>query len=146
MEAIANFLRETFGIDINGGRGRGSGDAEGDYSPPVDVFETTTDFVIHVSLAGAKKEDLGVTWNPEDSTVQIAGVIHRPGDEDFLKTIAMDERNIGPFARQVRLGDRAHPASVDADAITARMEDGVLMVNVPKVEKEPVEAKKVNVQ
>ena len=147
MDAIANFLKETFGVDLSGSRGRSRsrGDPDADYVPPVDVFDTPKAFVIHVSLAGAKKEDLGVTWNAEDSSVHVAGVIHRPGDEELLKTIGMDERDVGAFARNVRLGDRTHPAAIDSDAITARMEDGVLIVEVPKSQ-DFVKSKKVEVE
>ena len=146
MDVIAKFLKESFGIDLGGGdRGRGRNDPDADYVPPVDVFDSPAAFVIHVSLAGAKKEDLGVTWNAEESSLHVAGVIHRPGDEALLKTIAMDERDVGAFERNVRLGDRTHPAAIDADNITARMEDGVLIVEVPKAQGF-VKSKKVEVE
>jgi HSP20 family protein len=45
----------------------------------------------------------------------------------------------------VRLGSRANPASVDSDAITAKMEDGVLRIDVPKLDAGYVEIKKVDV-
>ena len=143
MEALAEFLRDNFGIDA--GSSKRAEDKDKDFKPVADVFDTTNAYVIHVSLAGAKKEDLGVHYDPENSEVNIAGVIHRAGDEEFLKTLALDEREIGVFERKIKLGTKAQPATVNADGISAKMEDGVLMIRVPKSE-EFVEIKKVDIQ
>ena len=119
----------------------------GDFSPDADIFDTPSGFVIHVSLPGAKKEDVGVNWDAEKSELSIAGVVYRPGDEEFLKTLAVDERKVGPFERKVRLGTRASPANIDAEGISAKLEDGVLRVEVPKLEREGfVEVRKVDVE
>lgn len=117
-----------------------------DFTPEADVFDTTESFVIHISLPGAKKEDVGVNWDADKSELNVAGVIYRPGDEDFLKTLAMNERKVGAFERKIRLGSRANPAQVDVDGITARMEDGVLRVEVPKLDSGYVEIKKVDIE
>lgn len=117
-----------------------------DFKPEVDVFDTADSFVVHVSLPGAKKEDLGVNWDAEKSELNIAGVIYRPGDEELLKTLALDERKIGAFERKIRLGSRANPAQVDVDSIVARLEDGILRIEVPKQDAEYVEIKKVDIE
>ena len=143
MDGLSQIFKDNFDIDVTNGGAAAAADK--DFNPPVDVFDTPEAFVVHVSLAGAKKEDLGVSWDPEKSELNVAGVIHRPGDEEFLKTLAMDERDIGAFERKIKLGSKAHPVTVDADGISAKMEDGVLMVRVPKVE-EFVEIKKVDIQ
>lgn len=117
-----------------------------DFKPEADVFDTAEAFVIHVSLPGAKKEDVGVSWDAEKSELSVAGVVYRPGDEEFLKTLAMDERRVGAFERKVRLGSRANPAQVDVEGITARMEDGVLRVEVPKLDGGYVEIRKVDIE
>ena len=101
---------------------------------------------MHASLPGAKKEDVGVNWDAEKSELSIAGVIYRPGDEEFLKTIAMEERKVGAFERKVRLGSRANPAQIDAEGITAKLEDGILRVEVPKMEGDWAEIKKVEIE
>lgn len=117
-----------------------------DFKPEADVFDTESAFVVHVSVPGAKKEDVGVNWDVEKSELTIAGVTYRPGDEDFIKTLAMDERKVGPFEKKIRLGTRANPAQVDADAITAKLEDGVLRIEVPKMDRDYVEVKKVDIE
>lgn len=117
-----------------------------DHTPDADVFDTENAFVVHVSLPGAKKEDVGVNWDAEKSELSVAGVIYRPGDEEFLKTLAVNERKVGPFERKIRLGTRATPAHIDADAITAKLEDGILRVEVPKLDTGYVEIKKVDIE
>jgi HSP20 family protein len=101
---------------------------------------------VHISLPGAKKEDVGVNWDAEKSELSVAGVIYRPGDEEFLKTLALDERKVGPFERKIRLGTRASPAHIDADGITAKLEDGILRVEVPKLDTGYVEIRKVDIE
>ncbi|EON62182.1 hypothetical protein W97_01402 [Coniosporium apollinis CBS 100218] len=120
--------------------------ATSDFTPEADVFDTESAYIVHLSLPGAKKEDLGVNWDPEKSELSVTGVIHRPGDEELLKTLALDERKVGPFERKVRLGSRANPAQVDVDMITAKLEDGILRVEVPKLDKDYVEIKKVDIE
>jgi HSP20 family protein len=119
---------------------------EEDFKPEVDVFDTESSYVLHLSLPGAKKEDVGVSWDSEKSELTVAGVIHRPGDEEFLQTLAMDERKVGAFERKIRLGSLANPANVDVDAISAKLEDGILRVEVPKLDKDYVEVKMVDIE
>ena len=102
--------------------------------------------MIHISLPGAKKEDVGINWDAEKSELVVTGVIYRPGDEELLKTLAMNERKVGLFGRKIRLGTRANPAHVDADGITAKLEDGVLRVEVGKESEGFVEIKKVDIE
>jgi HSP20 family protein len=117
-----------------------------DFTPEADVFDTEDSYVIHISLPGAKKEDVGVNWDAEKSEINVAGVIYRPGDEEFLKSLALNERKVGAFERMIRLGSRANPAHVDVEGITAKLEDGVLRVTVPKMNGEFVDVKKVDVE
>ncbi|KAJ5791887.1 uncharacterized protein N7518_008898 [Penicillium psychrosexuale] len=117
------------------------------YKPEVDVFDTPEAFVIHVALPGTKREDVEVNWDPKTVEVSISGVINRPGPEDLVKTIALDERKVGAFERKVRLGSRANPPKVDGDAISAKLEDGVLVIEVPKTEPDDdAEVKRVEVE
>ena len=142
------FQSQIFGGDNNntGGTTDAAEKAQEDFKPDVDVFDTTEAFVVHVSLPGAKKEDVGVNWDSEKSELSIAGVVYRPGDEELLKTLALDERKVGAFERKVRLGSRANPAQVDVDGISAKLEDGVLRVEVPKLDAGYVEIKKVDIE
>lgn len=126
---IAQFFQSQLFGNNNAEKKRSGND---DFTPPVDVFDTEAAYVVHVSLAGAKKEDITLNWDADQSELKIGGVIVRPGDEEFLKTLALDERNIGVFERKVKLGSRAHPARVQGEGISAKLEAGVLTIQVPK--------------
>jgi HSP20 family protein len=117
-----------------------------DFNPDVDVFDTESAFVVHLSLPGAEKEDIGVSWDSDKSELTVSGVVHRPGDEELLKTLALDERKVGAFERKVRLGTRATPAQVDIDGITARLDNGILYVEVPKLNNDFVDVRKVDIE
>ncbi|RFU32467.1 hypothetical protein B7463_g3871, partial [Scytalidium lignicola] len=119
------------------------------FAPPVDMFTTSSSYVLHVSLPGAKKEDLGVNWDADSGELNIAGVIYRNGDEEFLNSIIRSERKIGMFERIIKLPPPGitseEKEEIDGDHIVAKLEDGVLVVTVPKVEREWTEIKKVDI-
>lgn len=123
---------------------KGSNSAnDNSFSPLIDTFNTPSAYVLHIALPGAKKEDIGVKWDLDTSTLSIAGVVHRPGDEAFLQMLTTGERSVGMFERKVVLppagGEREE---VDGPAIYASMEDGILIVTVPKLENEWTEIHK----
>jgi HSP20 family protein len=140
-------LGSRLGIDLSGAA-EGLGlerfnasrrDNDVDFEPRADIFDTAAQYVIHLSLPGAKKEDLGVDWDGENSVLRIAGVVYRPGaDEELLKHLAVDgrKREIGVFEKSIRLGTKRDPAAIDVAGIKAKMSDGVLVVTVPKVKVE----------
>ena len=146
MSKIGEFFSTYFGPDNTNDAANKSNNGSKDFTPPADVFDTEDAYIVHVSLPGAKKEDVGVNWDADKSEISVAGVVYRPGDEDFLKTLALDERTVGVFEKKIRLGSRASPAQVDVDAIAAKMEDGVLVVQIPKLDREYVEVKKVDIE
>ncbi|KAK2002222.1 HSP20-like chaperone [Colletotrichum falcatum] len=152
---LAQQIREwasRFGVNTGPGpRSRGPGrdyvDDESSFTPPADIFTTDKEYVLHFALPGAKKDDIGVDWNAEKGELRVAGVVYRPGDEDFLATMTSSERRIGMFSRSVPLPPAGSAREeIDAPSITAKMEDGILIVTVPKVEKEWTEIHKVDIK
>jgi HSP20 family protein len=115
--------------------------------PPIDVFSTEKGYVLHVALPGAKKEDVGVNFDAEKGELNVAGVVYRQGDEEFLKSLTQSERRVGVFERTIKIPPMGQEKEeVDGDAISAKLEDGVLIVTVPKVEKEWTDVKKVDIE
>jgi HSP20 family protein len=147
---IAQAIR-NFATDVQGTRGpEAAAEDEHTFTPPIDIFTTTDGYVLHIALPGAKKEDVGVNWDADKNELSVAGVVYRPGDEAFLANLTRGERRVGMFERSVRLPPVGVPSEekeeVDAENITARMEDGVLIVTVPKVEREWTEVRKVDIE
>ena len=148
MTKLAGFISQFIPEEVlsGGARNSASKDSNKDFTPPADIFDTEDAYIVHISLPGAKKEDVGVNWDADKSELNVAGVIYRPGDEAFLKTLALDERKVGVFDRKVRMGSKTAPAQVDAEGISAKMEEGVLMVTIPKTDADIVEVKKVDIE
>lgn len=56
------------------------------------------------------------------------------------------ERKVGAFKKDIKLGGGDKEDEVDGDEITAKMEDGVLVISIPKVEREWTEIKRVEIE
>jgi HSP20 family protein len=130
------------------GSGETPSEEDGSFTPPIDIFNTPNNWTIHLAIPGAKKEDIGVNWDADHATLTVSGVVHRPGDEEFINSMISGERKVGLFERKIQLPPtegNENKDEVDGDHITAKMEDGILIVVVPKVEKEWTEIKKVDI-
>lgn len=136
LNPLVQFLQEQLDAVT-----QGAASDSNDFQPPVDVFAAPTAVHIHVSLPGAKKEDVGLNYDADTSELSIAGVIYRPGDEEFLKTLTKGERAVGVFDRKVKLS-----SDVDIEAISAKLEDGVLKIELPHKEKDFVNVRKVDIE
>lgn len=135
---LRNALRDFVNQGATGSSNE-QNETEDTFVPPVDVFNTEKAYVLHFALPGASKEDVGVHWQPEESSLKVAGVVYRPGNEELLQSLMTAERKVGMFERSVQLPPAGSDKKeeVDGFGITAKMDNGVLIITVPKVEKEP---------
>ena len=97
------------------------------WSPSVDVYETTENIVIKAEVPGVKKEDISV--EVKDNTLYLKG------ERKFEKDVKEEnyhrmERSYGSFRRVFSL-----PATVEQDQVKASFKDGVLEIMLPKAEK-----------
>lgn len=94
--------------------------------PSMDLAETEDAYVLRADLPGLEPAD--VTIELESRVLTIAGERH--AEHEVESTVQRRvERSFGAFRRSLTL-----PAGVDADAITASFDKGVLTVRVPKPE------------
>ena len=92
----------------------------------LDVFETEEAFNVKASLPGINPDDLEITLT--DNVLTIRGEMTRVQDLDESQW-HLRERRYGSFQRSITL-----PTPVDAENIEASYEDGVLSLDIPKVE------------
>ena len=96
--------------------------------PALDVWETPTEVVYAFDLPGIAEEQINIEVN--DETMRVSAErdkIAETSENGFYRF----ERRYGTFARGVGL-----PQGVDQDNISARYENGVLEVRVPKPEEQ----------
>ena len=100
-----------------------SGTDEAGWMPPVDIYETEDHYVVTAEVAGLAREDLDIQI--QDGKLTLRG--ERQSCETSSVRYERVERGHGRFARAFVL-----PRAVDASAITADLQDGVLTISVPK--------------
>lgn len=93
----------------------------------LDVYQTNKYIVVLAPVAGVKLEDMSVEISDDVLTIK--------GHRQYEKTV--EEENYftqecfwGDFSRSIVL-----PASVDSNKISASFNDGVLKIEIPKIEK-----------
>jgi HSP20 family protein len=113
-----------------------SGGGTGDLMPSVDVSENDNQIEIAAELPGLEEKDVQVNF--ADNVLTIRGE-KKAEKEEKDKSYRLVERSYGSFVRSLEL-----PDGVNADAIKASIDKGVLKVTVPKPA--PAQVKKIDVK
>ncbi len=97
------------------------------FVPGKDIIETDDDIIVHVALPGIKKEDLKL--NVSEKMVEVRAKFDV--EKDISGTyVTLTDRQSGIVKRDVAL-----PKKVIPDQASAKFEDGILRVTIPKLEK-----------
>ncbi|MBK8988427.1 MAG: Hsp20/alpha crystallin family protein [Chloroflexi bacterium] len=111
-------------------------DAPHSWGLPLDVIEAEAGYTVRASVPGIQADDLNVTL--EKNVLTIQGEVSSDEQVDDAR-YHLRERRYGRFSRSLRF-----PVEVNAEAIEATYENGVLTLNVPK--SEAVKPKQINVK
>jgi len=96
----------------------------GVWSPPVDIYETTTGFVLTAEVPGVQGSEIDI--KVVDGTLILRG--ERRWERDVPgENIHRLESSYGKFERTFNLSER-----IDAENISAELDQGVLKVVLPK--------------
>ena len=121
VERLRRMLDQTFGsFGLPGLMTEAVG-----WSPPVDIEEQDDAYVIEAELPGVQKDDVNIEL--QSNELMVTGEIKEREREGILRKRT---RRIGRFEYRVRL-----PEQVDSDNVEAKLNDGVLTVHVPKVQR-----------
>jgi len=101
-------------------------DNENWIAPVVDIFETSEDFILVANMPGVKKENVKIKI--EDGSLLIMGKVEY--DNLINKNYILNESQIGNFYRKFQISE-----SIDDTKIEARLENGQLVVHLPKHER-----------
>jgi HSP20 family protein len=110
--------------------------------PQVDIYSTETDYKVYIALPSADKESISITYDPNTRDLDYSGTTLRPAefvdldDEALNKVLLKGDRKFGKFEGKEKI-----PATEDGEKIrfeeaTAKFENGVLELTLPKIEKE----------
>ena len=103
---------------------QGSG-IPGDWCPAADLYETETEVVVLLDVAGIDPNSLDVVL--EDDMLRVTGRRLEPALRRNCKVLHHMEIEYGPFERLF-----AVPRNLDGDAARARLDSGFLEVRIPK--------------
>jgi HSP20 family protein len=132
LQGEMNRLFSTF-FDTPTNRG-GNGNVARRWIPAMDLMETGDHFVLKADLPGMTEADVNI--EVEKNVLTISGerkTEHEAKHEGYYRL----ERATGSFSRSLTL-----PEGIDAGAVTATFDNGVLEVRIPK----PEQAKPQKVQ
>ncbi|MEZ6132883.1 MAG: Hsp20/alpha crystallin family protein [Planctomycetaceae bacterium] len=92
------------------------------FNPPIDIYETNEGLVLYADLPGVKTE--GLDLQVQDNRLSLFGrVVDAPNHANMVH----QEYQVGDYLRSFILSDE-----VDHDRITARLNNGVLRVELPR--------------
>jgi HSP20 family protein len=108
------------------------------YTVPVNIHETANAFHLELNAPGRKKEDFKI--NVENGILSISFEKKEEKEQNDYKTVRR-EFSFQSFKRNFSLDEK-----VNADAIAAKYEDGVLKLLIPKKEDVQVAPKQITIQ
>jgi HSP20 family protein len=107
--------------------------------PKVDVVDTGTSVEIYAEIPGIHKENVEVKVEP-GNILCIKGQRGEETSSDDSKKYVLRELKRSSFSRKFLLGE-----TLDSKKVTAKFENGMLVINIPKVKTTPPEEETVKV-
>ena len=104
--------------------GNGSAARERRWVPAMDLVETDEHLVLRADLPGLSRDDVQI--EVKDGALTVSGE-RKAEQEERTEGYYRVERSFGSFSRSLTL-----PDGIDADAILADFDEGVLEVRIPK--------------
>lgn len=116
---------------------RGISFETGGFNPRVDITEDAKNIYLAAELAGMTKEDIKVSIN--DDNILILKGEKKAEEAKEGKSFLRTERFYGSFSRSFIL-----PENLNKDEVSAKFEDGLLELTIPKLE--PPQPKEVEIK
>lgn len=107
--------------------------------PAVNLSESDSSYTIDLAAPGYKKDDFHLKVNDDVLTISAESKNERSEGSDG-REYSRREYTCSSFTRSFRL-----PENVKDDAISAKYDNGMLQINIPKSEKEEKASKEIKV-
>lgn len=106
------------------------------FSPKIDISEDEKNINVIAEMPGVNKEDIKIVL--QDNILTIEGE-KKKEEEKEEKNYFRSERTYGSFKRSFTI-----PEEVDSENIEAKFENGILIVNIKKLEPKKAKEKVIN--
>lgn len=126
LASIQDEMNRLFGTVFDAPATGGNGGALRRWMPAMDLVETKDHFVLRADLPGLAEGDVNI--EVDDNVLTVSGerkAEHETTKEGYHRV----ERAFGSFSRSLTL-----PEGVDAEAVSASFDRGVLEITIPKPE------------
>jgi HSP20 family protein len=111
----------------------------GEKVPAIDVHENDGAYMVKVDLPGVKKEDIKISL--ENGILSIRAQTESEENEEKGGKLIRQERHYGEFLRQLSVG-----SDIDAAAVKAQFDNGVLSLSLPKQQALPSESRHIAIE
>jgi len=108
------------------------------WRPPTDVFETETEVIVLLEIAGMKQRDFSITLSGDILTVKGE---RKEKTEPSITSFKNKEINFGMFERNIYL-----PENIDPNEISAEYKDGFLGITIKKRKTKKTKAKEIEIE
>lgn len=108
------------------------------WTPPTDIYETSTEVIVKMEIAGIQPEAVIITFH--DNTLTVRG-IRKESDTQRKASYHQAEIHYGAFERTLRL-----PTKVNGDQAKGVYQQGFLEITLPKAEIEISRVIPINVE
>lgn len=108
----------------------------GSLVPVIDMLEKEHSYTVRAEMPGVKKDDLDVSVH--DGLLTINAESHHQHEDKEEGRVIHQERRYGKYVRRIRLGK-----DVDGSNVKAKYSDGILELELPKLEE--VKPKKIEI-
>jgi HSP20 family protein len=104
-------------------------------NPLHDIIENEKEYVVEMQLAGVKKENISL--NLDDNLLTIKAERKKVDDQKYNRK----QTFYGKYEKSFTL-----PESIDVENIQASFENGILKLNIPKIEKDEKKTKQIEIK
>ena len=105
-----------------------------------DIKEAEDHFVLEIEVPGVDKEDIAIDYENEYVTVSASKKQSEEGDKEGEKKDYIRKERSVSCQRSYYVGD------IDENLITAKLEKGLLLVNIPKAAREKPQKKGICIE
>ena len=134
MGRMVDPWKDFFDLGLWGSRGM-----ERNNFPAVNISDDEKAYMVDVVAPGFKKEDFKI--NVEEDMLTISAEVKKETEEGKGRDYSRREFSYSSFTRSFHL-----PENAKDDQISARYQDGILHLSIPKTEKQVKATKQINIE